>query len=501
MLLCYTINSLINLSCVVVTRHEMLAQQMLCFLCSCQFVVKSDGNYEMYAVSPDLLVEWSSIEQINFFGSSEEPQCPICLYHPVAAKMTRCGHVYCWPCILHYLALSDKKSWRKCPICYEAVHIGDLKSAVSKPHRNYNCSETVTFQLMYRNKNSLQIYNAEDKLARKSSPMQQFPYLSDDANNMKHSKLVLAQPHEIMTIIERERRELKCQLVSDGIDCPDSIFVQQALCLLEEREKNVCADFVAETKHIDCNNRNNANDEPSVVGLDEAIDQISLNADAKEFIPFDTKDDKLSSASSSDDSGDYIIDADSELTLKDIDIVPVNTATNQDCFFFYQASDGQHLYLHSINVRMLQTMYGSLELAPKTIDGRIVQKESCSMTEELRKRLKYLQHLPATCQFDVVEIELKSPAIISDEIFTKFKDELKQRQKNRQRRAREERLREKHIDRENERRIGKIIHSGANIDVTSVQEFPTVNSYCYTHFVRVRHIYLFGLYLFAVWKF
>lgn len=35
-------------------------------------------------------------------------------------------HIYCWPCVLHYLALSDK-TWRKCPICYEAIHVGDLK--------------------------------------------------------------------------------------------------------------------------------------------------------------------------------------------------------------------------------------------------------------------------------------------------------------------------------------------------------------------------------------
>lgn len=437
---------------------------------NCQFVVKSTGNYEPYAISPDQLVEWSSIEQINFFGGTEESQCPICLYHPVAAKMTRCGHVYCWPCILHYLALSDKKSWRKCPICYEAVHIGDLKSAVLKPHHSYNCGESVTFQLMCRQKNSLQVYNAEVAAQIKSkaaaaAAIQQFPSLSDPIDHLKHSKLVLAQSHEIMTIIERERRELKCQLVSDGMDCPDSIFVQQALNLLEDRENGIRVELkVSNDQNID--------------GTDDSamVEQmLALNVDAKEFIPVDVH--AVRERQNSDDSADFVIDADTELTLKDIAIVPVESATNDDCFYFYQANDGQHLYLHSINIRMLQTMYGALERAPKTIVGRILQKESCSMTAELRKRLKYLQHLPVTCQFDVVEIELTSPDIVSDEIAAKFKDELKQRQKNRQRRAREERLREKHIDRENERRIGKIIHSAANIDVTSVHEFPTCGSF------------------------
>lgn len=54
------------------------------------------------------------------------PSCPICLYPPLAARITRCGHIFCWPCVLHYLSLSDK-SWSKCPICYEAVHTADLK--------------------------------------------------------------------------------------------------------------------------------------------------------------------------------------------------------------------------------------------------------------------------------------------------------------------------------------------------------------------------------------
>lgn len=92
---------------------------------TCQFVVRADIDWQPYTVCPDTLVAWQFIEQVHV-QTVEEPQCPICLYHPVAGKMTRCGHVYCWPCVLHYLALSDK-TWRKCPICYEAIHVGDLK--------------------------------------------------------------------------------------------------------------------------------------------------------------------------------------------------------------------------------------------------------------------------------------------------------------------------------------------------------------------------------------
>lgn len=443
------------------------------FFCSnysCQFVVSSNGDYKPYTISPDLLVDWSSVEQVNFFGGNEEPQCPICLYHPVAAKMTRCGHVYCWPCILHYLALSDKKSWRKCPICYEAVHIGDLKSAVSKPHHHFNCNETVTFQLMFRDKMSLQVHVADNDGMINIDSQSMFPFMSDNDERKWNSKLVLARSNEILSIIERERNELKCQLVSDGIDCPDSIFVQQALDLLLEREKSIQTKAPNGGLDADNNNLNETESAKTVGNLMHTLANMNLNADAMAFVPLPMKE----CEPEPDVALKPLNDLNEAIEIGDIG-AKNSIPSNPDRFYFYQANDGQHLYLHSINVRMLQACYGNLEHAPKTIRGQILQKESFSMVEEFRKRLKYLNHLPVTCQFDVVEIEFESRDILTDDIRMKFKDELLLRQKNRQRRAREEHKREKYIDRENERRIGKIIRTAVNIDVTSDQQFPIVS--------------------------
>lgn len=77
----------------------------------------------------------------------------------------------------------------------------------------------------------------------------------------------------------------------------------------------------------------------------------------------------------------------------------------------FSASDGQHIYLHAINARMLEHTYGSLQCSPKTLTGKILEKEGGSMTEDLRRRLRYLQHLPLTCQFEVAEIYLKPPVV------------------------------------------------------------------------------------------
>jgi hypothetical protein len=111
---------------------------------NCQFVVKSSGNYNVHLADPDTLVDWDLIEQVVLKTTAAVPSCPICLYPPKAAKITRCGHVFCWPCILHYLALSDH-SWRKCPICYEAIHRQDLKSVVSVPWREFQVNAHLYF--------------------------------------------------------------------------------------------------------------------------------------------------------------------------------------------------------------------------------------------------------------------------------------------------------------------------------------------------------------------
>lgn len=69
---------------------------------------------------------------------------------------------------------------------------------------------------------------------------------------------------------------------------------------------------------------------------------------------------------------------------------------------------------------MLERTYGSLENSPKTVVGKIIEKEGGSMTEDLRKRLRYLQHLPVTCQFEVAEIQLKEP-VVTKQTLEEFK--------------------------------------------------------------------------------
>ena len=49
--------------------------------------------------------------------------------------------------------------------------------------------------------------------------------------------------------------------------------------------------------------------------------------------------------------------------------------------YLFPASDGQQIYLHSLNARILVHQYGSLQNCPETITARIVEIEGISMNE------------------------------------------------------------------------------------------------------------------------
>lgn len=73
-----------------------------------------------------------------------------------------------------------------------------------------------------------------------------------------------------------------------------------------------------------------------------------------------------------------------------------------------------------MNIKMLEMQYGHLENCPRTISGKLIEKEVGSFTEDLRRRMRYLCHLPVTCEFEVAEIELREPTL-TQEVFDAFK--------------------------------------------------------------------------------
>ncbi|XP_002736630.2 E3 ubiquitin-protein ligase RNF10-like [Saccoglossus kowalevskii] len=455
---------------------------------NCQFIVKSSGDYTVHAADPDILVNWELIEQVRIF-SHMVPSCPICLYPPTAAKITRCGHIYCWPCILHYLSLSDK-TWKKCPICYEAVHQNDLKSVVAMATHQYAVGEEITMKLMKREKGSIIALPKNEWIEAEAQPFS----LGQTIVNDGFVKLLVADPKQVQEqIIVFEKTALECKL-ADKDEESEQCFIESALSLLQEREKMLIGDQnivnVAGIKL--CDNAEEPVDDEIIMkhwtknqdaivyvsAFDEVVDETAMQP-PKPPVSHDEPPVSHDEPPVSHDMppvshdvpqlNDNSIGRDDKCVDESVQVKSCASADTGHVYYFYQAEDGQHLYLHPVNVRCLMREYGSLANCPDTISATILETTGYSMTEDYRKRFRYICHLPLTCEFTVCELALKPP-IVSRKTLDEFLGEFQRRKKVRDRKARDEKKHERRIHYEEEKKKGKF--PNANLTLESNRQFP-----------------------------
>lgn len=372
---------------------------------NCQFVVKEGEDYSVHMVDPDRLVDWSKIEEIHI-ETLEPISCPICLYEPTCGKMTKCGHIYCWSCILHYLSLSDK-TWRKCPICYESIYKQDLKSVQIKKHeREFKPGDEISMNLMFRFKNKYNTvilpYNLYANFLNDEQKLKNISFnLFNSDKYIKYEqyfKFFSRNSGQIFeSVLKRERAELEKQAEQDR-DQPEVCFVIEALNLLAEREttlrREFDKDFKARTDMEKLEVKMNTN--------------FKINGPVETFV--DAFEGKLEKKLDLVDSAESKIDIKEE-EIKEANDNRVEILNASDLSFFYQSSDGQRIFINGLNNRCLMAEYLEFSKCPLTLNAKILAMESVFITEENRKRYKYLSHLPLHSEFKLVELDLKPPVL------------------------------------------------------------------------------------------
>jgi len=490
---------------------------------NCQFIVQGVGDYSVHLEDPDTLVDWEKIEQVHLktSGSNSTTNCPICLSPPVAGKISRCGHVFCWPCVLHYLALSDDES-RKCPICDQQISRPDLRSVVVIPQKENPTGVPIEMRLMKRERNSLFSVPVQDKT------FQDIPYVNQEGLNRSFVKMLKASSDQVMmNIIARERRELETRF-EDEKDQPESCFIMEALQLLAKREEQVIDLGLVEnnqkkmegiekidnevieevTMKVKSLQSSYNNGEELSQLVDVAVDPFAKenlddliqigDVDTKQSIcvtnPRGRPRSRYASGHSETSSeGEEASQENMEVTAEDLDISSIqqNDVEIKSCsvsanepkqtFYFYQASDGQQIFLHALNVQMLVAEFGSFECCPPTLSATILEKDSTTMTLDWRNRLRYLRHLPVSSVFEVAELDIND--LVGKETLVKFRDQLDIRRRKRKRKQNDEKRRERKIHAEEQRMMG---FPGSMVRVESemlttrhseekeVEEFPSM---------------------------
>lgn len=145
--------------------------------------------------------------------------------------------------------------------------------------------------------------------------------------------------------------------------------------------------------------------------------------------------------------------------------------SSEQSFFFYQAVDGQHIYLHPLDIRVLLAEYKSYAAFPQLLDLTIEGAEEgtsefellnkdesktlivtlmfSSVNDDLRRRCKYLAHLPTGCAITFIQVDLTRH--VSKSTLAQFEAPLRQRRQRRKEKGKkEEREKKKAEEREKE---------------------------------------------------
>lgn len=169
-----------------------------------------------------------------------------------------------------------------------------------------------------------------------------------------------------------------------------------------------------------------------------ASEQLNSASASSEEVPVDFLGSKNSATLSSNAPAfvPSMLTAPKKLPHQRRNVLPPPQADEDPAFYFYQASSGQPIFLQPLDIRILKSHFGTYQAMPDSIEVVVEGADEGSMNDELRRRCKWLAHLPIAS--DVVFIEADLSKIVSRKSLEPYSTALKQRRNKRRDRARKE---------------------------------------------------------------
>ncbi|GMN57400.1 hypothetical protein TIFTF001_026499 [Ficus carica] len=420
-----------------------------------KFVVLDLGNYTPESMDPDKMLRWEDIICVRY-STPSSVQCPICLEPPLCPQITSCGHIFCFPCILRYLLMGkeDEKGdcWKRCPLCFVMMSPKDLYTIFIEDVKQYNVCDKVEFSLLTRRKDSYML-SAKNKREKDISLEPDCPAESYDP----FAKFTFTSDVDLS--VRKAIADLDGWLVKADAGLVDDLeklpYVCAAMEHLEQRKKYWDEHRACESpcKYADCSTdslviqpktaNNNREHELSNSG----VQTLSFEVDDLKNRLGNSGRDNVAAGACSDQSADAAVSYEGQESVlsssydesKGVqrNLKGSRDVKEKDAYSFYQAADGQHIILHPLNMKCLLHHFGSHDLLPDRIYGKILQLETVTQSEAIRRRFRFLSHFSLTTTFQFCEIDLRE--LLPADALQPFMDEIKKREKQRKQVARKER--------------------------------------------------------------
>jgi hypothetical protein len=480
-----------------------------------RFLVKPTGDYTAYFADSDIYLNWSDIltvliptssalstaSDVNGLYMSQQPSlerhegaaCPICLSPPTAPRMTKCGHVFCYPCILHYLTIHEAASgastpsayhqhvpgsarsvlpslnasassppkWKRCPICWDAVYARDLKAVrwwdakaraveyersadAGRAKENHLCMRLIerphltTLALPQSSTWPSASTSTLDQplIAQHSAPWHFQPDV------MTFCKFMLATPSQLLDNLNgnlNELKEEKSLLQSFGMkDEVGLYFVDVAERKVHEQMEKVMNEL--DTSSVQSRIGYAKNELKEHAEIERGIRERNEEAISKREKKRREREKKTEEAGAEDDANVAVADflqvqADKQgvsqgdkASHTEGDLHPRKDASSNvpksrrnlnppaplsSSYLFFQASSGQNVFLHPLDIKVLLSVFGSYAAFPRTLQVPVQGVDEGSMNEEIQKKCKYLNHL--TKGTDIVFIEVDWDSLVRED--------------------------------------------------------------------------------------
>lgn len=423
-----------------------------------RFIVKPNGDYKPQAANADQHLDWNDVLQILASAVSQEASCPICLSHPVAPRMAKCGHIFCLPCLIRYMHSSDDKNsvpekkarWKKCPICWDTVFISE-----TRPVRWYTGQEgpplregeDVVLRLVMRQPGStlaLPRDGAEVLGKAEDVPWYFAAEVTDYARIMKGCEDYMNEQYD-NEIEELQKQENEDELLFGE----EPEWTRKAVKAVKEAKEKIKG--IGDPPEI---SKQPTEKKPKrqVIQFNPTEDDVpemyfvqhtlKSGLDLSNGIPSTNHQvvshDQQKPGESSEPSSSQVQDSKLPQAHRRFSHTRSHhEAHHPDApYFFYQAL--LHYYLAPLDIRILKSAFGNFSSFPSTLLPRVERVSTGHiMDDDLRKRHKYLSHLPYGCEVGFLECNWTD--VVGPEVLELFRDEIERRRKrNRDKENREE---------------------------------------------------------------
>ncbi|CAG9334186.1 unnamed protein product [Blepharisma stoltei] len=345
-----------------------------------QFSLLPSAHFSIYHENPNIPIPWDSIRKVTYL-TTNEIRCPVCLNEDfIAPKINKCGHIFCWPCVIRFLRASGKDA-KKCPICQDAVKGDLLRTAEVKLVKNIKEGDIVKMKLIKREKNKISVFPCDENSESRAlcgffdekSRISKFSHIKvyfDQLNDLKNQQIQLSKALGNST----EESEV------------NAINRAQEILIKELGKMNT----IKEPKpNTECNC------------------QISYHPIYLYSIPCEKH-----------PQSDYL----PSFPSTNIE----ETKEETEYLYFYQISDSQPYYLHPLDEKILLSQYGTYEAFPNPLRGKVLEIEQLAEVNFPQS----LKHIPQGSSIYFIEMNLEE--VCSEETLNKFKSEINIRQKNRE---------------------------------------------------------------------